>query len=43
MPPWGCWTNGCPTNYFDPGMFWSGDDLALEQGARLGAEVRVEA
>ena len=32
-----------PTNYFDPGMFWSGDDLALEQGARLGAEVRVEA
>ena len=32
-----------PTNYFDPGMFWSGDDLSLEQGARLGAEVRVEA
>ena len=30
-----------PTNYFDPGMFWSGDDLALEQGARLGAEIRV--
>ena len=32
-----------PTNYFDPGMFWSGDHLALEPGARLGAEVRVEA
>ena len=31
-----------PTNYFDPGMFWSGDDLALEQGARRGAEVRGE-
>jgi hypothetical protein len=30
-----------PTNYFDPGMFWSGDDLVLEQGARLGAEIRV--
>jgi hypothetical protein len=30
-----------PTNYYDPGMFWSGDDLRLERGARLGAEIRV--
>ena len=30
-----------PTNYFDPGMFWSGDDLALGRGARLGEEIRV--
>ena len=30
-----------PTNYYDPGMFWSGDDLELMQGARLGAEIRV--
>ena len=30
-----------PTNYYDPGMFWSGDDLELERGARLGAEIRV--
>ena len=30
-----------PTNYYDPGMFWSGDDLQLRQGARLGAEIRV--
>ena len=31
-----------PTNYFDPGMFWSGDDLQLTGGARLGAEIRVD-
>jgi hypothetical protein len=30
-----------PTNSYDPGTFWSGDDLALHQGARLGDEVRV--
>jgi hypothetical protein len=30
-----------PTNYFDPGSFWSGDQLELLQGARLGNELRV--
>ena len=30
-----------PTNYYDPGMFWSGDDLRLGRGARLGEEIRV--
>jgi hypothetical protein len=30
-----------PTNFYDPGMFWSGDDLRLENGARLGEEIRV--
>jgi hypothetical protein len=30
-----------PTNYFDPGSFWSGDHLELLQGARLGNEIRV--
>jgi hypothetical protein len=30
-----------PTNYYDPGKFWSGDDLELMRGARLGAEIRV--
>ena len=30
-----------PANYYDPGMFWSGDDLELRDGAVLGAEVRV--
>ena len=32
-----------PTNYYDPGMFWSGDDLRLEDGARLGREISVGA
>ena len=30
-----------PTNYYDPGMFWSGDDLPLLAGARLGDEIAV--
>ena len=30
-----------PTNYYDPGTFWSGDDLALLRDARLGQEIRV--
>ena len=30
-----------PTNYYDPGRFWSGDRLELAGGARLGAEIRV--
>lgn len=30
-----------PANYYDPGMFWSGDDLRLQRGARLGEEIRV--
>jgi hypothetical protein len=32
-----------PTNYYDPGSFWSGDELQLLQGARLGEEIRVRA
>ncbi|MBZ5737643.1 hypothetical protein [Nocardioides mangrovi] len=32
-----------PTNYYDPGMFWSGDDLDLLAGARLGEEIAVTA
>jgi hypothetical protein len=30
-----------PSNYYDPGMFWSGDDLELLLGARLGKEIEV--
>ncbi|MGI9157723.1 MAG: hypothetical protein ACR2FG_14015 [Marmoricola sp.] len=30
-----------PTNYYDPGKFWSGDALGLLDGARLGDEIRV--
>ncbi|MGN6576778.1 MAG: hypothetical protein ACTHKG_13945 [Nocardioides sp.] len=31
-----------PANYYDPGSFWSGDELELTGGARLGGEIRVE-
>jgi hypothetical protein len=31
-----------PRNWYDPGSFWSGDDLELLQGATLGPEVRIE-
>lgn len=27
--------------WYDPGRFWSGDDLALGRGARLGGEIEV--
>jgi hypothetical protein len=31
-----------PRNWYDPGKFWSGDDLQLLQGAHLGPEIPVE-
>ena len=31
-----------PANWYDPGSFWSGDELVLAGGARLGDEVRVD-
>jgi hypothetical protein len=31
-----------PLNAYDPGSFWSGDDLELLQGARLGSEIPVD-
>ena len=31
-----------PRNWYDPGSFWSGDDLELLQGASLGTEVAVD-
>ena len=34
--------NDRPTNYYDPGRFWSGDHLGLTGGGRLGEEIRVE-
>ena len=30
-----------PTNWYDPGKFWSGDELALAAGAELGGELEV--
>ncbi|MEV4630825.1 hypothetical protein AB0J90_31630 [Micromonospora sp. NPDC049523] len=29
-------------NWYDPGRFWSGDDLVLANGSRLGTEITVE-
>lgn len=29
-------------NWYDPGRFWSGDDLTLSAGARLGTEIAVQ-
>ena len=37
----GLLTGNRPTNYYDPGKFWSGDALQLIGDARLGAEIRV--
>jgi hypothetical protein len=31
-----------PGNWYDPGKFWSGDELELLQGAQLGPEIPVE-
>ncbi len=31
-----------PSNFYDPGRFWSGDRLVLRGGARLGEEIAVE-
>ncbi|MCG5466894.1 hypothetical protein MED01_005939, partial [Micromonospora sp. MED01] len=28
-------------NWYDPGRFWSGDDLGLAADARLGSEIEV--
>jgi hypothetical protein len=30
-----------PPNYYDPGKFWSGDDLELQLGATLGEEIEI--
>ena len=31
-----------PANYYDPGRFWSGDELDLRGGAVLGPEIAVD-
>ncbi|MDU0290553.1 hypothetical protein [Saccharothrix longispora] len=33
---------GRRANWYDPGRFWSGDELELEAGYRLGEEIAVE-
>lgn len=37
----GLLTGHRPTNWYDPGRFWSGDRLQLERGATLGDEIGV--
>ena len=32
---------GRPSSWYDPGVFWSGDDLPLERPWRLGTEIAV--
>jgi hypothetical protein len=34
---------GKKASWYDPGRFWSGDDLELAAGYRLGAEIAVRA
>ena len=38
----GLLSTGRPPNWYDPGSFWSGDQLELAGGATLGAEIPVE-
>ena len=33
---------GHRANWYDPGRFWSGDNLELAEGARLGGEIAVD-
>jgi hypothetical protein len=33
---------GRRASWYDPGSFWSGDELLLETGARLGGEIAVD-
>ena len=37
----GLLSGGRQPNWYDPGRFWSGDDLPLSPGARLGGEIAV--
>jgi hypothetical protein len=34
--------SGRPPAWYDPGRFWSGDELKLSQGFRLGEEIAIE-
>jgi hypothetical protein len=38
----GLLSDGKRPSWYDPGRFWSGDDLALAAGYSLGDEIRVE-
>ncbi|QQS00407.1 MAG: hypothetical protein IPK37_16355 [Austwickia sp.] len=34
--------NGMPSSFYDPGLFWSGDELRLSRGFTLGDEIAVQ-
>jgi hypothetical protein len=38
----GLLAGGRRPNWYDPGRFWSGDDLDLSAGYRLGGEIAVQ-
>ena len=38
----GLLAGGHRLNWYDPGRFWSGDDLDLAGGAKLGEEIAVD-
>jgi hypothetical protein len=38
----GLLASGRPPAWYDPGRFWSGDDLKLSNGFRLGDEIAIE-
>jgi hypothetical protein len=38
----GLLSGGRQPSWYDPGRFWSGDDLNLPEGARLGKEIAVQ-
>jgi hypothetical protein len=38
----GLLSDGKRPSWYDPGRFWSGDDLALAAGHRLGEEIRID-
>jgi hypothetical protein len=37
----GLLSRGKKPSWYDPGRFWSGDDLELSNGYRLGGEIAV--
>ena len=38
----GLLASGRPPGWYDPGRFWSGDELRLSPGFRLGDEIAID-
>ena len=43
MQTWACCRDKRPMSWYDPGKFWSGDEIQLIQPYRLGGEIYVTA